>query len=532
MTATLQPPASTRTFRPSWVTDARLASWNRWASLPASAGAGSLTGTAPYDARPTAPVPSATPDDVGTAAREARDAQRSWGALPFAARAELVLRFHDLLVERQDEVLDLIQWEMGKARIHAWQEVLQVANLARHYARHGATYLRDRRVRGAIPVLTRVRETRVPTGVIGIVSPWNYPLYLGVGDAIPALLAGNAVVSKADTQTPLTLLWTRALMAEAGLPLHVWQVVTGPGEEIGGALVDHADFVCFTGSTPTGRLVASGAARRLVGASLELGGKNPMFVRADADLARAAAGTVDAVFANTGQMCIHIERVMVHAAVYDAYREALVARTRALRVGQAYDFSCDLGSLASAAQLEKVTAHVQDAVDKGATVLTGGHARPDIGPYVYEPTVLEGVTRDMDLCLGETFGPVVALYPVGDDDEAIAKANEGAYGLSASIFSADARSALRLARRIRAGSVNVNDGASLAVGSIEAGMGGMGESGLGRRHGSEGIRKYTQMQTLAVSRVGPLGPPPGMRIDTFVAMSNRQLRLLRKLRVR
>jgi succinate-semialdehyde dehydrogenase/glutarate-semialdehyde dehydrogenase len=146
--------------------------------------------------------------------------------------------------------------------------------------------------------------------------------------------------------------------------------------------------------------------------------------------------------------------------------------------------------------------------------------------------VLEGVTGDMDLCLGETFGPVVALYRVADDDEAIAKANEGTYGLSASIFSADVRSALRLAKRVRAGSVNVNDGASLAVGSVEAGMGGMGESGLGRRHGGEGIRRYTQMQTLAVSRVGPLGPPPGMSIGTFVSMSNRQLRLLRKLRVR
>src|SRR5262245_16961056 len=445
MTATLpQPPTSTRTSRPPWVTDARLASWNRWTSLPATEGAGSLTGTAPYDAQPTAPVPSATPDDVEAAARQAREAQRAWGGLTFAARAEVVLRFHDLLVERQDEVMDLIQWEMGKARVHAWQEVLQVANLARHYARHGATYLRDRRVRGAVPVLTKVRETRVPLGVIGIVSPWNYPLYLGVGDAIPALLAGNSVVSKADSQTPLTVLWTRALMAEAGLPAHVWQVVTGPGEKIGGALVDHVDFVCFTGSTGTGRVVATGAARRLVGASLELGGKNPMIVRADADVTKAASGTADAVFANTGQMCIHIERVMVHADVYDAYRDALVTRARELRVGQAYDFSCDIGSLASAAQLEKVTAHVQDAVEKGATVLAGGRARPDIGPYVYEPTVLEGVTRDMDLCLGETFGPVVALYRVADDNEAVARANEGTYGLSASVFSGDTQAALGL----------------------------------------------------------------------------------------
>jgi succinate-semialdehyde dehydrogenase / glutarate-semialdehyde dehydrogenase len=533
MTATLpQEPTRTTTFRPRWVSDARLSSWNRWVSAPETGGNGSLTATAPYDAQPTAPVPSGTPDDVDASVRQAREAQRLWSGLSFAARAEVVLRFHDLLVDRQDEVMDLIQWEMGKARVHAWQEVLQVANIARHYARHGATYLRDRRVRGAMPVLTRVRETRVPTGVIGIVSPWNYPLYLGVGDTVPALLAGNAVVSKADPQTPLTLLWTRALMAEAGLPAHVWNVVTGPGPVVGGALPDHADFVCFTGSTATGRVVAEGAARRLVGTSLELGGKNPMVVRADADVTKAASGTADAVFANTGQMCIHIERVMVHTDVYDAYRDALVARSRELRLGQAYDFTCDVGSLASSEQLEKVSAHVRDAVDKGATVLTGGRPRPDIGPYVYEPTVLEGVTREMDLCLGETFGPVVALYRVSDDDEAVAKANEGTQGLSASVFSADLQRAQELARRIRAGSVNVNDGASLAVASVEAGMGGMGESGLGRRHGGEGIRRFTRMQTIAVSRIGPMGPPPRMPIDRFVAMSNRQLRLMRRLRVR
>ncbi|MEZ0579434.1 succinic semialdehyde dehydrogenase [Nocardioides sp. MH1] len=536
MTATVPPPTDVRpdrpTARPAWVTDRKLASWNRWVACPVSGGDGELTATAPYDGRPTAPVPACTAEDVAAAARAARTAQADWAALPYAARAAVVLRFHDLLVERQDEVLDLIQWEMGKARFHAWQEVLQVGNLARHYARHGAKYVADTKVRSAVPLVTSAREVRVPKGVVGIISPWNYPLYLGVGDAIPALLAGNSVLGKADPQTPLTLLWTRALMAEAGLPEHVWQVVAGPGAAVGEAVVDNVDYVAFTGSTATGRQVAQRAAGRLIGASLELGGKNPLIVRADADLEQAARGTVQAAFANTGQMCIHIERVVVHTDVYDAFKEALLAATSGQKLGQAFDFSCDVGSLASQAQLDKVTAHVADAVGKGATVLAGGRALPDLGPFMFAPTVLEGVTEEMELCLGETFGPVVALYRAADDADALRIANQGRAGLSASVFSKDLASADALARRIRAGSVNINDGAALAAGSIEAGMGGLGDSGLGRRHGGEGMRKYTDVQTIAASRIGPVGPPPAAPLSKFVAMGNGQLKALRKLRMR
>ncbi|CAI9405502.1 succinic semialdehyde dehydrogenase [Nocardioides sp. T2.26MG-1] len=532
MTATRPAPARTSDARPAWVTERKLASWTRWVACPVSGGVETLTATAPYDAGPTAQVPACTAADVAAAVETARTAQPAWALLTHDARAAVVLRFHDLLVERQDEVLDLIQWEMGKARFHAWQEVLQVGNLARHYARHGRAYLADTRVRPPVPAVTKVREVRRPKGVVGIIAPWNYPLYLGVGDTIPALVAGNAVVVKADPQTPLTLLWTRALMAEAGLPEHVWEVVAGPGAATGEALVDHVDFVSFTGSTATGRLVAERAARRLIGASLELGGKNPLVVRADADIAQAARGTVLAAFANTGQMCIHIERVIVHTDVYDEFTDALRAATSGQRLGQTYDFSCDVGPLASQAQLDKVSGHVADAVAKGATVLAGGRPRPEIGPYAYAPTVLEGVTGDMGLCLGETFGPVVALYRARDDADALRIANQGTAGLSASVFSKDLASADAFARRIRAGSVNINDGAALAAGTVEAGMGGVGDSGLGRRHGAEGIRKYTDAQTVATSRIGPIGPPPGTPLERFVAMGNAQLRALRRLRVR
>jgi succinate-semialdehyde dehydrogenase/glutarate-semialdehyde dehydrogenase len=383
-----------------------------------------------------------------------------------------------------------------------------------------------------IPGLTKVREVRVPKGVVGIVSPWNYPLYLGVGDALPALAAGNAVVSKADSQTVWTMLWTRDLMAEAGLPAGLWQIVAGPGSVVGTALIDHVDVVCFTGSTATGRTVAERAARRLIGASLELGGKNPLIVRADADLAAAAAGTVASAFANTGQMCIHTERVYVHESVHDGFRDALVRATKKLRLGQTYDYTADLGPLVSAAQLAAVEAHVDDAVARGATVLAGGRARPDIGPLAYEPTILEGVTPDMAVCGQETFGPVISLYPFSTDAEAVSLANEGAYGLSASVWSKDGRAAQKLAVQIRAGSVNVNDGAAAAAGSIEAGMGGMGDSGLGRRHGAEGIRKFTESQTVAEQRLMPLGPPPDKPVADFVRRTDGQLALMRRLRVR
>ncbi|WP_068122147.1 succinic semialdehyde dehydrogenase, partial [Nocardioides massiliensis] len=471
MTATAErPPTTTDSARPTWVEQHHLDTWTRWVFRDPN-GTQTSSAVAPYDGQVTAEVPASTAADVDAAVATARHAQRAWAQVPYGARAEVVLRFHDLLVERQDEVLDLIQWEMGKNRFSAWQEILQVANISRHYARHGASYLGVNKVRGAIPGLTKVKEVRIPKGVVGMISPWNYPLYLAVGDVIPALLSGNGVVSKADSQTPLTLLWARALMAEAGLPTDLWQVAVGPGRVVGEALIDHVDHICFTGSTATGRTVGARAGERLIAASLELGGKNPLIVRADADVAKAAAGCIAAAFANTGQMCIHIERVLVHDAVYDAFRDALVAGVGALSLGQTYDYTADVGPLASQAQLETVVAHVEQAREAGATVLTGGRHRPDLGPLVYEPTVLEGVTPDMTVCGEETFGPVISLYRVGSDHEAITRANEGSYGLSASIWSADTTTAEKMASKIRSGSVNVNDGAAAAAGSIEAGMG-------------------------------------------------------------
>lgn len=516
-------------YRPRWLTQDRVEDLRAWIT---STSADTLTPVAPYDLRPTVELPVCSADDVASAVARGRGAQPGWHHTPMAQRAGVILAFHDLLLDRQDEVIDLIQWETGKARLHAWQEIAQVTTIARHYARKAKDYLAANPVRGMVPGLTKVKEIRVPKGVVGIISPWNYPLYLGVGDVIPALLAGNTVVSKADSQTPLTLLWTRALMSEAGLPASHWQIVTGAGSVVGNALIDGVDYICFTGSTATGRRVGEQAGRRLIGASLELGGKNPLIVRPDADVAKAAAGTVLASFANTGQMCISIERVYVHEDVYDAFKAELVERTKAQAIGQVYDYTVDLGSLTSEAQLKAVSAHVDDAVAKGATVLAGGRARPDLGPLCYEPTVLEGVTDAMDVCSDETFGPVISLYPFAKDSEAVELANCGSYGLSSSIWGKNTKRAEKLAERIRAGAVSINDGAAAAAGSIEAGMGGMGDSGLGRRHGAEGIRKYTESQTIATQRLMALGVPENKTSAEFVEATNKQLALFKRMRLR
>jgi acyl-CoA reductase-like NAD-dependent aldehyde dehydrogenase len=337
---------------------------------------------------------------------------------------------------------------------------------------------------------------RHPKGVVGVIAPWNYPLFLGVGDVIPALIAGNAVLSKADSQAPLTLLAAHDLALDAGIPADVWQVVAGPGRVIGQAIVDAVDHLAFTGSTATGRRLAAAAGERLISASLELGGKNPMIVRADANLDAAVTGAVQACFASAGQMCIGIERIYVQESRYDEFVGRFVEATGGLRLGAAYDHSCEVGSLTSAEQLAATTAHVEDAVSQGATVLAGGRPRPDLGPFFYEPTVLAGVLPSMRVYAEETFGPVVSVYPVVDDEDAVNRANDSEYGLSASIWSRDLSGAQALAERIRAGAVNINDGYLSAISSLAAPMGGMKASGVGRRHAADGILRFTESQTV------------------------------------
>jgi acyl-CoA reductase-like NAD-dependent aldehyde dehydrogenase len=321
---------------------------------------------APWTGEVIGSVPHCDVADVQLAGTRARAAQRRWAALSYRQRAEIVLRFHDLLLARQNTILDLMQLETGKARKHAIEEVLDTANVARHYAFHGERHIRSRRRRGAFPLLTTAWEHHHPRGVVGVIAPWNYPLTLAISDALPALLAGNAVVLKPDSQTPFTALSAVSLLYEAGLPRDIYQVVTGDGPITGPLLIDAVDYVTFTGSTATGRIVARQAAERLIGCSLELGGKNAMVVLPDADLDRTVAGAIHGCFASTGQLCISIERLYVHASIYERFAKRFVAATRRLRVGPGFRYHMDMGSLVSHRQLDTVVEHVEDAIAGGA----------------------------------------------------------------------------------------------------------------------------------------------------------------------
>jgi succinate-semialdehyde dehydrogenase/glutarate-semialdehyde dehydrogenase len=483
----------------------------------------------PLSGKIIATVPTSTADDIAQAATTARRAQRAWAATPIAERSKLLLDFHDRLLDRRDDLVDLLQIESGKARLSAAEEVLHVALTARYYGRTARRYLHSERGEGVFPLLTRIDRNYLPKGLVGIIAPWNYPLTMAISDGLAALVAGNALLLKPDHQTPLISMAAVDLLRQTGMDPDLWPVINGPGDVVGPQLIDVSDYVCFTGSTVTGRKVATRCADRLIGCSLELGGKNPLLILDDADVEKAAEGAVRACFSNAGQLCVSTERIYVAEPLLADFTAALVTRTQALRLGAAMDYEHDMGALINAGQLERISQHVEDAKAKGATVLTGGRPRADLGELFYEPTVLSGVNPEMDCYAGETFGPLVSVYPVADETEAITRANDSEYGLNASVWTSDPERGRRVASQINCGTVNVNDGFAATFGSIDAPMGGMKHSGLGRRQGRDGIRRFVEVQSVGTQSVLPIAPSNGLTGRTFTGAMTGAMRVLKKV---
>jgi acyl-CoA reductase-like NAD-dependent aldehyde dehydrogenase/choline dehydrogenase-like flavoprotein len=448
----------------------------------------------------------ATIPDLGAGAvREmvarAREAQPAWEAIGFAGRAEVLLAARRWMVANAERVVTTIVGETGRPVDETqFAELSYGLSALEFWAKAAPDYLADERIESASPFVRgrRLIVRYAPVGVVGVIGPWNYPLNNSFGDAIPALAAGNAVVLKPSEVTPLTSLLMAEMLAECGIPEHTFQVATGRGET-GAALVDEVDSVMFTGSAATGKKVMARAAESLTPVSLELGGKDPMIVLADADLERAANAAVSYGLNNSGQVCISVERIYVEAPVYDEFLERLTRKVETLRQGPPGEpGSVDVGAIIFPPQLELIEAHVRDAVAKGATVVTGGGRVEGIGGRFFEPTVLADVDHSMRCMIEETFGPTLPVMKVDDAGQAIRLANEGPYGLQASIWTRDTETGEKLAKRVEAGVCCVND-AQVNYVALELPMGGWKASGLGSRHGPDGIRKYTRRQSLLVT---------------------------------
>jgi len=483
----------------------------------------------PFDEKEIGRVPEASAEDVKTAVARAQVAQGKWAARTSKERVDILSRFHDLLIERADTAMDLIQLEAGKARVPALEEVYDTIATTRYYIKTGPGLLKRKRRAVSLPGLTTAYEYHHPVGVVGNITPWNFPFTLSISDIVAALVAGNAVVIKPDEHTPYASLYAATLLTEAGLPEDVVQVVPGYGEVAGAALIDEVDFITFTGSTEVGRLVSAHAGSRLVAASMELGGKNAAIVMADSNLKITIPGISRAVFANGGQLCIAMERIYVDERIKEEFTKRFVEHTRGLDLSARFDFSSSLSSMIDRDHLDNVHSHVEDAVEKGATLLTGGKPRPDVGPLFYEPTVLTDVDESMLVCRSETFGPVVSIYGYDHVEEAISQANDSKLGLNFSVWTSDAKRGVEIASRLHAGTVGVNDGYAAAWSSYDAPMGGMKASGMSRRHGSVGLLKYTETQTVAVQRWVPaFAPFPGMTYQQYQKLLGPLLKLLKR----
>ncbi len=443
----------------------------------------------------------ATEADVRAAVERARAAQPAWESIGVVERAKYMWKLRDQLVARQDDIVDMVTKESGKTRIEAlMMEVFACCDFITYWSKHAPKMLADRR--GRVHLLRPLKYLKLvyrAHGVVGIITPWNGPIALALNPTVQALLAGNAVVLKPSEVTPFSSQILKEMLDAAGLPENVFQVIIGDGET-GAALLDAGiDKVSFTGSVNTGRKIGEACGRNLIPFTLELGGKDPAIICSDANLERAANGATFNAFFNTGQVCMSVERVYVMDDIADEFIAKVVENTKALRQGDSGEF--DVGSICMERQIDIIDRHVEDARAKGATIHTGGRRNPDLKGLFYEPTVLSGVTHDMLIAREETFGPVMPIMRVNSEEEAIERANDTDYGLTASVWTKDLKKGESMARRINAGSVAIND-ASITYGILEAQFGGVKNSGVGRINGTDALKAYCYEQPIIIDRFG------------------------------
>ncbi|HMJ53894.1 MAG TPA: aldehyde dehydrogenase family protein [Polyangiaceae bacterium] len=454
----------------------------------------------PATGTPIGEITVTTPDEVRAAVRRARAAQPGWEATGFDGRRRYMEKALKVLLARQEEFIDVIVRETGRSRMETiMMEIFPACDSLFYYGKRAKKILADKRVPLHLLRNKKMVMTYRPLGVIGIITPWNGPFILSLNPTVQALMAGNTVVLKPSEVTPFSGKLAADLFRDAGLPANVVNVVEGDGET-GAALVDSGvDKISFTGSVRTGRKIGEACGRSLTPCTLELGGKDAMVVCADADIVRAASGAVFGAMMNSGQFCSSTERVYVVEAVADEFIRRVVEKVKTLKLGTTGDF--DLGPIIWPNQLEIIERHVEDAVAKGAKLLTGGKRALEMGKLFYEPTVLVDVTHDMALMREETFGPILPIVRVRDENEALRLANDCVYGLAANVWTKDKDKAVRLAKRLEAGAVCVNDSA-ITYGVTEAPFGGRKASGVGQVNGDAGLKSYCFAQPIVIDRFG------------------------------
>jgi acyl-CoA reductase-like NAD-dependent aldehyde dehydrogenase len=472
-------------------------------SIPAKSSGAKLISYDPASGEEIGNAPLVMPEEVARAVGRAREAQSEWAGLSFRERGRVIMKARQILLNELDEIALLISRETGKPVAEAISmELVPTLDLMQYFARKTSSLLKPRGVSvGQYWIMGRSSyEVYKPMGVVGVISPWNYPWATPLAEVVLALMAGNAVVLKPSELTPLTGLKIKEIFDRADLADGLLQVVTGDGST-GAALVGSGvDKIMFTGSVATGKRIAEAAAQYLTPVVLELGGKDPMIVLHDADLKNAVRGAIWAAFANSGQSCASVERLYVHESIADRFIEEVVAETKRLHQGNGADEDCDIGSMTSERQLRIVERHIKDAETKGAIALTGGERVAGVPGALFPPTVLTNVNHEMDVMREETFGPVLPIMTFKTEEEAIRLANDSIYGLTASVWTRDISHGKRVAEQIDAGTVLVNDALYVhAVGQTP--WGGVKQSGYGRTHGRAGLLEVVNAQHIHVNRL-------------------------------